>query len=364
MTSRVLPAVPWLIAAAALLLADATVRLARRYTLRRGVLDVPNARSSHSVPTPRGGGLGVVASVLGVGGPALWMTGVSWAVIVGAGAAVAAVAAVGWVDDHRPLPVRVRFAIHLLAGCAVAVLADRWLPWPGAARLLMAAWWLFWTVSAVNVVNFMDGIDGLVGSQLALYALYVVLLAPPASATALLGVAVAAASLGFLRWNWAPAAIFLGDVGSGAYGLLAVLLGLGLVVPGDVGSIVRAYLPLFPLFLDASTTLVRRMRAGERVTTPHRSHLYQRLANGPWGHARTSLAYAMAAALGCLTGMAGAAVSDAAAVLVTAAYGAGVVAVGWRLDRLQPWRPARAEVTRITVLHAGRDEAQEPAGRA
>jgi UDP-N-acetylmuramyl pentapeptide phosphotransferase/UDP-N-acetylglucosamine-1-phosphate transferase len=91
--------------------------------------------------------------------------------------------------------------------------ADGALALPG--RLLVAGWWVFWTVSAINVVNFMDGIDGIIGAQLAVYGAYVAAAAPAGSAAFVLGLTVAAAALGFLRWNWSPAAIFLGDVGSG-----------------------------------------------------------------------------------------------------------------------------------------------------
>jgi UDP-N-acetylmuramyl pentapeptide phosphotransferase/UDP-N-acetylglucosamine-1-phosphate transferase len=209
-------------------------------------------------------------------------------------------------------------------------------------------------VSAINVVNFMDGIDGLIGSQLALYGAYVALLAPAGSVPALLGVAVAGASLGFLRSNWAPAAIFLGDVGSGAYGVLAVLAGLGLVSAGEPTTIVRAYLPLFPLFLDATVTLVRRARAGERLATPHRSHLYQRLANGPWGHARTTLAYGAAAAIGCAVGLLP---GGGLALTVTAAYCAGTAVVGRRAERLVPWRSAAPPVTGVTDVRPEPGEA-------
>ena len=339
---------------AALVGAHVAVRLVRRYSLRHSVLDQPSERSSHTVPTPRGGGLGVVLAVALVGVPTLAAIGTPPAALALGALAVAAVAAVGWMDDHRPLPARARLVVHLLAGVAVACIADRWLGTASALRWLLAGWWIFWTVSSINVVNFMDGIDGLIGSQLAIYAAYVALLAPPSSVPSLLGAVVAGASLGFLHSNWAPAAIFLGDVGSGAYGILAVLVGLGLVAPDDASSFVRAYLPLFPLFLDASVTLVRRARVGERLTTPHRSHLYQRLANGPWGHARTALAFAMAAALGALVGLLP---RGGTALLVTAVYCAGTVFVGRRIERLAPWQAASVPVTEVTDRRTGAGEA-------
>ena len=326
---------PMLLALAALPAAWVGVWLVRAYALRAGVLDRPNERSSHRVPTPRGGGLGVVVSMLLAGGAAAAAAGIDVRVIAAAAVAVGAVAAVGWLDDRGSLGVRPRLATHLGAGVVVAAIAHvvlRDAGWPPPA---LWAWWALWTVSAVNVVNFMDGIDGLIGGQMLVFGAYVAAVAP--SSAGALGLALAAASLGFLRWNWSPAAIFLGDVGSGPYGVLAVLVGLAAMRTADV-TLVRAFLPLFPLFLDAAVTLARRARAGERVTAAHRSHLYQRLANGPWSHARTSLVYGALAALGAGAGLA----PSGARVPAMAAYVAVVLWVGARLDARVPWRPARA----------------------
>lgn len=321
------------------------VAAVRRYSLRRGVLDVPSDRSSHQVPTPRGGGLAVVVAVLTMGAAGVIRAGVPGAAVATAGAALLAVATVGWVDDHRPLGVGQRLVVHVLAGLAVAGLAHVWLGSGSAGwaiGLALATWWVFWTISAINVVNFMDGIDGLIGSQLAIYAGYIATVAPAGSWARPLALTVCGASLGFLRWNWAPAAIFLGDVGSGSFGLIAVLLGLGAIAPatafaqersiGDAAwQLARASLPLAPLFLDAGVTIARRARAGERLTTPHRSHLYQRLANGPLGHARTAAIYAAAAVTAAAVGCAPA---GGARMTVVAVYGVALFVVARRLDAL------------------------------
>jgi Fuc2NAc and GlcNAc transferase len=326
------------------------VGVVRRHALRRGVLDVPSHRSSHAVPTPRGGGVGVVAAVLAFGTAAVALAGAPWAAVAPCVAAVAAVAVVGWADDRRPLGVRERLAVHL----AAAVLVAAWAVAIGAtaatisavgageggnappiATVVAAAWWAFWTVAAVNVVNFMDGIDGLIGSQMVVFGVYLAALGGWTGPGALVGLTVAAASLGFLRWNWAPARIFLGDAGSGAYGVLAVVAGAA-VMRGAGVTLVRAFLPLAPLFVDAAVTLVRRHRAGEAVTTPHRNHLYQRLANGGWGHARTSLVYGGAAAAAALVGLAPSAPARTAGVL---AYAVALLAAGRALDRRVPYAP-------------------------
>jgi Fuc2NAc and GlcNAc transferase len=294
----------------------------------------------------------VVAAVLAFGTAAVGLAGAPWAAVAPCVAAVAAVAVVGWADDRRPLGVRERLAVHLAAAVVVAAwavaigAAAATFSSPGAERgtaprlatVAGAAWWAFWTVAAVNVVNFMDGIDGLIGSQMVVFGLYVAALCGWTGPGALVGLTVAAASLGFLRWNWAPARIFLGDAGSGAYGVLAVIAGAAAMGGGRV-TLVRAFLPLAPLFVDAAVTLVRRHRAGEAVTTPHRSHLYQRLANGAWGHARTSLAYAVAAVAAALVGLVPSPPARTAGVL---AYAMALLAAGWALDRRVPFAPVAA----------------------
>lgn len=298
----------------------------RAYALRHDVLDRPNARSSHTRPTPRGGGLGLVAALLLV----LLAAAPAWradARLLAAAGAILLTAYVGWRDDHGGLPVRQRLVAHLAAGLLVLPLALRpeavpaWLGW-GAA-----AWWVFWTVSCINVVNFMDGIDGLIGGQALVVGLHAMALGGDATA-ATFGAALAGAAAGFLAWNWSPARIFLGDVGSGALGVAAVVAGLLLMREGEAG-LVTAFLPLFPIFLDAFTTLVRRWRRGEQLTEAHRSHLYQRLANGGWGHAPVSALFLTAAALGALP----AHLPPGRRWPAVAAYLLTVAAVGAALDR-------------------------------
>jgi UDP-N-acetylmuramyl pentapeptide phosphotransferase/UDP-N-acetylglucosamine-1-phosphate transferase len=306
-------------------LAAAAVDLVRRHALRRRQLDIPNDRSSHSVPTPRGGGLGVVVVVA-----AAWV----WVLVAWRQprsvelplciAAMVVVAGVGWLDDRRGLGVSPRLGVHLLAGVAVAGLSARlgWPWWIGAA-------WLVWTVSSINVINFMDGIDGLIASQTMIAALSIAWLATPEGLARPFALAVTGVASGFLVWNWPPARIFLGDVGSGALGFALVLLGALVMAEGET-DLARAFLPLFPLFLDAAWTMVRRARRGERITTAHRSHLYQRLANGGWGHRRVTLLYGAAAVVGALV----AAVSAPAWEWpLVAAYAFTVVALGHSLDQ-------------------------------
>jgi len=273
------------------------VAVVRHDALRRGLIDRPNDRSSHVVPTPRGGGLGLLLALgiaLAIASHGGWR---AWHALATA-LAVLLVAIVGWVDDHGGAPVRVRLVVHAVAAALLLPLVlDAPLP---MAAPVAAVWWIFWTVSAINVVNFVDGIDGIIGAQALVYGLFLWLAGQAGGPVSVGGLALAGASLGFLVWNWNPAKIFMGDVGSGALGVVFVALGAALVAEGRTGF-VAAFAPLAPIFLDAALTLGRRARRGERLSEAHRSHLYQRLANGPLGHASVS---AIFAALSCVAAVA------------------------------------------------------------
>ncbi len=273
------------------------VAVVRRHALQREILDRPTDRSSHTVPVARGGGLGLTAAfLLTFCGWAGFHHSLSWRVAV-ALAAVVLTALIGWKDDHGGLPVTPRLLGHLVAGMMLLplVLSPEPVPvWLGGGAVL---WWLFWMVSAVNVVNFIDGIDGMIALQALVYAAHLVVLGDSADLARAYGFALGGAAIGFLLWNWAPARIFLGDVGSGALGSAFVLGGLILMRERQV-SLVAAYLPLYPIFLDASVTLIRRAVRGEVLTTAHRTHLYQELANGRWGHARVSALYGFVSLVG------------------------------------------------------------------
>jgi UDP-N-acetylmuramyl pentapeptide phosphotransferase/UDP-N-acetylglucosamine-1-phosphate transferase len=305
-----------------------------RYALTRGVLDTPKERSSHVAPTPRGGGAGLVASAI---------AGFLFAAPAGAidlpvalallGVLPTAVA--GWIDDHGSLPIIPRLAAHVASALLLLPLAIGF-GFPAWIVVLLALGWMFATVSAINVVNFIDGIDGLIGLQAVVFGFHLAVLAEGGSAARVYGVILAAASAAFLAWNWAPARVFLGDVGSGSVAVLGLIGGI-LVWRAGSWSFIAVFLPLFPIFLDASVAIVRRLRRNEPVTVAHRSHLYQRLANERrWGHAKVSLLYGATAATATIALM-----SVKSKWLVTAciAYMGGVVLLGWLLER--PERRAR-----------------------
>ena len=267
--------------------------MVRRLAMTHGVLDVPNERSSHQRVTPRGGGLAVVL----VNSAALLVLTASGSVDRGLCAALLGgglmVAAVGFVDDRTTLPAGVRLAVHLL----VAAWAVYWLGGLASVRIGAHVTQLGWSggVLAVlgiawvlNLFNFMDGIDGLAGSE----ALFI------AAGGALLaagdGVAPAAAVFacacgGFLLWNWAPARIFLGDVGSGYLGYVIAVLALAAARSDP--ALIWVWLILGGVFfIDATLTLARRVLRGERVSEAHRTHAYQRLARRWGSHAKVTIA--------------------------------------------------------------------------
>jgi len=298
------------------------------YTRHTGLLDVPNYRSSHRVPTPRGGGIALVASVFVFGAYAFvqapQFSAGKFALLAVAGMVLTLV---GWLDDRKTIRVAFRLFVHLACGLAIAALVNEISPLPGWTNVLWLAWWVFWSVASINIVNFIDGIDGMIASQGIVYGLFIFSLMPFGSFGSSYGLILSGACLGFLIWNWPPAKMFMGDVGSGPLGLFFVVGG-ALALQSTKAILV--FLPLFPIFLDALLTIVVRFRRGEDLTDPHRSHLYQRLANGGAGHARVTLAYGLFAAMGAVVAFS---VKDATPLVIASAIAAycGVVILAWKV---------------------------------
>ena len=258
----------------------------------RAILDHPNERSSHLAPTPKGGGLGVMAVVL----PA-WVA-VGWS--FGGGPFLAfllpgcafLLAAVSWLDDLRDLPPAVRFFVQVAAvACVLGLRPEEAGPvFQGLLPPLLdtAAAGLLW-VWFINLFNFMDGIDGITGVETLVIGLGLGLLGGPAAAV--LGLVMAGAALGFLKWNWHPARIFMGDVGSVPLGFLLGWLLLDTAAGGSWAA--ALILPAYYL-ADATTTLVRRAARGEKVWRAHREHAYQKAVQRGLSHS------AVAGAVGAL----------------------------------------------------------------
>jgi len=303
-------------------LTGAIVRFVLGWALRNGVIDVPNERSSHERPTPRGGGLGIVAAVSFLSLIAIGLSRASgidlgmsaWRLTAALGGGIL-VAGVSWLDDIRHgIHVLLRIAVHLAAaGVAVTALGG-WgkieLPWviisiPGWAGFGLA---VLWIVGLINAYNFMDGIDGIAGGQavtasLGWLAVGLMAGSPVLSAG---GALLLGASVGFLFFNWHPARIFMGDVGSAFLGYsfaILPLLAAQALEPAVVMRLpVAGLLFVGPFVVDASATFIRRLARGEDLYKAHRSHFYQRLVIAGASHSRVSALYV---ALGLLGGLAG-----------------------------------------------------------
>lgn len=268
--------------------------MARRWMLARGTLDVPNERSSHVVPTPRGGGLAIAAVMLAglVGGMAFgWLPLRLGIGLLGGGLMVGAI---GWADDCFNLTYRPRLAVHFaaalwtlawLGGFPRLHLGSTGLPL-GIAGWVLASLGIVWTV---NFYNFMDGIDGIAGGEAVVVGLAggLLLMATGAADLAGLSFLIAAASFGFLLWNWSPARIFMGDVGSGVLGYLFAALAVASENRGAVPMLVWVLL-LGVFVVDATVTLVRRALDREVVFNAHKKHAYQRAVQAGWSHGRVS----------------------------------------------------------------------------
>lgn len=262
----------------AFLAAGILVRLLSSPALARFVLDVPNDRSLHHVPTPRTGGLGLF-----LGAAIAWFLAGDGALSYLALLTII-VSAIFLVDDVRSLSVGVRFASQFVAA-AVFVAAS------GLQPLLLMPVLILGIVWSMNLYNFMDGANGLAGGMaVAGFGAYALAAATAgAGDLAVVSGIVAGAALGFLAWNFDPARIFLGDAGSIPLGFLAAAIGL----LGWQQGTWPFWFPLLvfsPFVLDATVTLVRRALRGEKVWEAHKVHYYQRLVGLGWSHRRMALA--------------------------------------------------------------------------
>jgi len=252
----------------------------------RRILDEPNHRSSHTSPTPRGGGLALVP-VLALAWSVLAALGLAPLSTLPVVAVAVALAVLCWRDDRGGLPVLQRFGAQFVA-ILIGLLFVR-----GAGHVFQgllppvldyAATALLW-LWFVNLFNFMDGIDGITGGQTAAIgfgaALVAFVSADPNSGALPLGLALGAVALGFLAWNWAPAKLFMGDVGSVPLGYLTGWLMLSMA--GDGHWAPALILPLYYL-VDATITLLRRAARFERIWHAHREHFYQRAVQAGLGH--------------------------------------------------------------------------------
>ncbi len=298
--------------------------------LRRGPVDLPDARRLHQAPTPRGGGIGlpfaglaalVLALAAGTADRNLAIAGVLfWALPNGV---------LGFLDDHRPLRSRVKLAWQVAFAVAAVLHGLRLdvlvLPplepivMPAAVAIPLSVLWLVWMA---NLYNFMDGLDALAGASGVIYlAVFTFWATGDLPAHALLAAAVGAALLGFLRYNRPPARIFMGDAGSLFVGGVLGALSIAVARPDASAVPIAAPVLLMGAFVwDATYTIVRRLLRGDPML-PHRTHLYQRLAVAGWSHARVRGLYLV---LGVLFAAAALALPAAPALVLAGALAAAL----------------------------------------
>lgn len=284
------------IGALSLVVAVLITGFVRELALSHGVLDVPNERSSHTTATPRGGGLSIVISMT-VAVAALASLGAVRKelalALLGGGLAVAIA---GFMDDRFNLPVRVRLAVHVCAATLSVYCLGGLPPLQFGIRIFHPGWMgfplgVFAIVWTLNLFNFMDGIDGIAASEAMFVAFggaLLTLFGTGNNDVRAVGVVAGAASCGFLLWNWPPAKIFMGDVGSGYIGFVAAVLALAAGHSQPFALWVWLILGGV-FFVDATVTLLRRAARGARIHEAHRSHAYQWLARRWGSHRRVTL---------------------------------------------------------------------------
>jgi len=261
------------------------------------LVDVPNDRSSHAVPTPRGGGVSIVVITL-VAIVALTAIGVlPWTVSLGMFGAGLIVAGIGFADDHRHVHPGLRLLAHFVAAAWLVGWIGPVVSLPIAGRVVdlsFAAYPLaiLYVVWVLNLSNFMDGIDGIAAIEaltVTVSSAIVYALSARVGADMLVPLTVAGAVLGFLIWNWPPARIFMGDVGSGFLGVMMAALSLEAAQLSP--RLFWAWLILLGVFIvDATVTLVRRTVRGDRFYEAHRTHAYQHAAVRFGSHRRVTIA--------------------------------------------------------------------------
>jgi Fuc2NAc and GlcNAc transferase len=262
------------------------VNLVRRYALKH-LLDCPNQRSSHITPTPRGGGVACVLIFALAVGFLFWIQRASWSVLLTSILGLI-IAGVGFWDDHRSISAYWRFLIHGICGFIVVLcLRNVFDYFPENENFILESLAIlggvFFLTWILNLFNFMDGIDGLAASEASFVAFSLAAFSWIFDVDlALLDLLLGMVSLGFLVWNFPPAKIFMGDVGSGFFGFM---LGSLILMSGQKDPILIVIgLILFAVFVaDATYTLIYRIFTGQKWYQAHCTHAYQKAAK-QYGH--------------------------------------------------------------------------------
>lgn len=282
------------------------IEVFRRRSLARNWFDVPNERSSHDRPTPRGGGLTIAAICLlsYAGISAIYPGTLSWGYFFGA----ILIATVSWLDDLYSIAFGWRLLVHFGSAFLVVASSGYWqnIEIPGLFSISLGYMGpvitVIWIVWVINAYNFMDGIDGIAGLQaLVTSAAWAsVSWFAGAEGNFLYAIVIFGACAGFLAHNWSPARVFMGDVGSAFLGFTFAAMPL-LFVRSDWPS--PGLLPfaaiffLWPFVFDPVLTLIRRLVRREAIWTPHREHLYQKLVIAGFRHGPVAAAYGVFAAI-------------------------------------------------------------------
>jgi UDP-N-acetylmuramyl pentapeptide phosphotransferase/UDP-N-acetylglucosamine-1-phosphate transferase len=247
-----------------------TTGLVRKYSLRFSLIDIPNERSSHNRSTPRGGGLSIALSALLALGLMYYYRYVTLNMLLAIGGGGLIVAIVGWLDDHRHINPLIRGLIYTIA----SIWAIYFLKMPIFDHI-MAILGLVWLI---NLYNFMDGTDALAATQSICTGIFLGILFLLSGHQELAGLCfiIVAASGGFVCWNWPPAKIFMGDVGSCFLGFYFGCLGI-LGEKYDSVTILVWFILLAMFICDTTLTLIMRILKREKWYSAHRSHAYQRL---------------------------------------------------------------------------------------
>ena len=315
--------------------------LLRHYALAKSLIDIPNQRSSHSIPTPRGGGLAIVLTMLAILPVFAWLGWLPLGVTIGFGGAGGLVALVGFLDDHGHVRARWRLLAHFLA----AAWGLYWLggfPTINVFGFYLNLGWFGNVLSAIylvwllNLYNFMDGIDGIASIEaitVCFGGILMVWMVAPGEYVWSGSLLLLASVAGFLVWNYPPAKIFMGDAGSGFLGLMLGLLSIHAATANS--KLFWGWMILLGAFIvDATVTLLRRLTNREKLYEAHRSHAYQYASRKLGSHEKVTLAYgiinlawllplALCVAMGWLDGLVGVLISYTPLIIVAFYFKAG-----------------------------------------
>lgn len=257
--------------------------LIRKFAIKKSIIDIPNERSSHQIPTPRGGGFAIIITIY-AGLTYLYCSNkieedLFFALLPGIGLSL-----VGFYDDIKKLNWLIRLGIQFLCSMIALVILRGMKPLVGNdINIIWSLGALLGMIWFINLYNFLDGSDGY--SSMETIAVSIFLWYFSGSNTLLV---IAFSVAGFIYWNWPSAKIFMGDAGSTTLGFILAVIGIYFHNTDELNLFY--WLMLTALFwFDATFTILRRMKYNEKITEPHKNHIYQRLIRGGTSHLKVML---------------------------------------------------------------------------